>query len=466
MQTYKASYIDRILFNTPNECLKYFSRHHSLIENINRVFSSLCYIFGHWYGYDHCAHVFWNPDFLEVHTLATCDKIHLTLPKEDADIKYPVYAYRMMKLGESLYRFLELIDISGVSEADRPIPQELLEEKIEKILPILKITMSVQGQGLVIPFNHADLNLGVFLLWGIKDNTRKKISIKDPSHLGWLASLYDFLRSLFIREFEIKDTKKTYLPSLYASRWKKAAILFAEIKNLSFLEERMRQIYAPRHDTGSIRAILNQHCTEMSQIVSAEKGRIERFFGSGLMAIFGEHNESYCEAAVSAVSAALSMIDRFDILKPIFLKEIIGRDYEIEYNEHLDIGLSVGIDFGTVLFEYLGGDEHQKFTVIGDHVNMAEFLMTQAGSLSEAVCQRAQLLFSPTVDRLTLPWIDPAKKQCESIYDRTKGRSITVFGISKDDFRYDLFNQCKTDHSGRSWDNAWDGISYPKPYSD
>jgi class 3 adenylate cyclase len=460
------SYIDLILFNTPNECLKFFSRHHSLIENLNRVFSSLCNIFRHWYGYDHCAHVFWNPDFQEIHTLATCDKIHLILPKEDADVKYPVYAYRMMKLGESLNRLSELIGIPDLRKADRPLPQELSEEKLEKILPILKIEIDtpVQGSGLMIPFSHADLNLGVFLLWGKKDNRRKKISTSSPYHLGWLASLYDFLQSVFIREFEIKDIKKTYLPSLYASRWKKAAILFAEIKNFSLLEERMRQVYAPRDDTGRIRAILNQHCTEMSQIVSAEKGRIERFFGSGLMAIFGEHNESYCEATVSAVSAALSMIDRFNELKPIFLKEIIGDDYEIEYNEHLNIGLSVGIDFGTVLFEYLGGDEHQKFTIIGDHVNMAEFLMTEAGSSSNPVCQRAHLLFSSTVDRLTWPWIDPRKKQCESIYDRIKGRSITAFGISKDDFRYELFNQCKSDSSGRSWDSAWEGSSYQKPY--
>ncbi len=460
-----SSYIDRILFNTPNECLKFFSRHHSLIENLNRVFSSLCNIFCYCYGYNYCTHVFLNPDFQEIHTLATSDDIHLVLPKEDADVKYQVYAYRKIKLGESFDQLSEWMDLPNLRKADHPIPKDLSEEFLEKILPTLGILTPVRGHGLVIPFNHdADLNLGMFILWEKRDNQRKRISISSPSHLGWLASLHDFLRSVFIREFEIKDIEKTYLPSLYASRWKKAAILFAEIKNFSLLEERMRQTYAPSEETGIIRAILNQHCSEMSKIVTKENGRIERFFGSGLMAIFGEHNESYCEAAVSTISAGLSMIERFDELKPIFLKQVIGDDYEIEYNEHLNIGLSVGIDFGTVLFEYLGGDEHQKFTVIGDHVDMAEFLMSEAGSFSDPFCQRAHLLFSPTIDRLSLPWIDSRKKQCESIYDRRKGRSVTAYGICKDDFECDLYNQCKSDNSSTSWDSVWKGSSYQRPY--
>jgi len=404
-----------------------------------------------------------NSDFQEVHTLATCDGANLVLMEKD--VEYLVYAYRMMKLGESFNQLSEEVGISDLRKIDRPVPKELLAKNLKKILPILGISSPFRGRGLVIPFNHdTDLNLGMFLLWGKRDSQRKKISISSPPHLGWLASLYDFLRSVFIREFEIKDTQKTYLPSLFASRWKKAAILFAEIKNFSLLEERMRQTFAPSDETEIIRSVLNLHCSEMSNIVSRENGRIERFFGSGLMAIFGEHNEAYSEAAVSAISAGLEMIDKFRDLKPGFLNKIIGDDFEIEYNENLNIGLSVGIDFGTVLFEYLGGYEHQKFTIIGDHVDMAEFLMSEAGSFSDPVCQRTHLLFSPTVDRLTIPWIDPRKKQCESIYDRRKGRSITAFGICKDDFKYELFNQCRLDRSGMSWDSAWEGISHQKPF--
>ena len=464
MQTSNASYIDRILFNTPNECLKFFSRHLSVLENLQVVYSKICESLKFLFLHPNCLHFFINPNDSLVHILIA-NNAHGSLDERD-DRKFPINRYETKSLQKDLIK--QITQLSEVKEAQLsgfPRIKKVQPPEVIDILNMLEIEHE-NNEGLLIPFNLQDLNLGVFLLWGKSDSKREKCAFDSKEINYWLASLYSFLQSLFVREFEIVDPRNTYLPQFRAAQWKKAAILFADIKNFSLLEERMRQTYAPRDDTGSIRAILNRHCNEMSQIVFAEKGRIERFFGSGLMAIFGEHDESYCEAAVSAVYAALSMIDRFNKLKPIFLKEIIGRDYEIEYNEHLDIGLSVGIDFGTVLFEYLGGDEHQKFTVIGDHVNMAEFLMTEAGSLSNPVCQRAQLLFSPTVDRLTLPWIDPAKKQCESIYDRLKGRSITVFGISKDDFKYELFNRCKTDHSGRSWDNAWESIRYPKPYLD
>lgn len=456
------TYIERMCFNAPNECLKFFSRHHSLIENLNRVFSNLCYIFTRLYGYKYCSHIFINPDFQEIHCLSTYDKIHHVLPNEEAAIPYIIHAYKMKKLGNMFKPLLDALNFYEINE-DYPSQKVLSEDKMNEILSIIEINTERKYSGILIPFNYADLKLGFFLLWDY-EKEKGRISIDSHKNKGWLTSLYDILCTWFIREFEIKDIQKTYLPSLYASRWKKAAILFAKINNFSLLERRIRQKYASGDEIGLIRGILNQHCTEMSNIISANQGRIEHFFGSGLMAIFGEHNESYCEAAVKAVASALEMIERFNELKPNFLRKIIGEDYEIEYNEHPDIRFSVGVDFGTVLFEYLGGDEHQKFTVIGDHVDMAEFLMMEAGSSAELVYQRENLLISPTVDRLTLPWIDTMKKQSATVYNGNIGRSVTAYGISKDSFKRESFNRCKMDSSGDSWNDVWNTTGYNKPY--
>ncbi len=123
---------------------------------------------------------------------------------------------------------------------------------------------------------------------------------------------------------------------------------------------------------------------EMSKIVTRSKGRIEQFFGTGLVAIFGEHDEEYSRAAASAVYAAGQMINKFEEMKPNLLKRTVCEDYEIEYNHHVNVNLAIGIDFGTVLFEYLGDDHHQKFTAIGDHVNMAEHLMRSGMRICQA----------------------------------------------------------------------------------
>ena len=47
------------------------------------------------------------------------------------------------------------------------------------------------------------------------------------------------------------------------------------------------------------------------------------------------------------------MINKFEEMKPNLLKRTVCEDYEIEYNHHVNVNLAIGIDFGTVLFEYL-----------------------------------------------------------------------------------------------------------------
>ena len=97
--------------------------------------------------------------------------------------------------------------------------------------------------------------------------------------------------------------------------------------------------------------IINRHCREMSKIVTQFKGRVERFFGTGLMALFGEHDNEYSKAAASAICAATQMMNTFREMKSDLLKQAISDDYEIEYNQHVNVNLAIGIDFGTILFE-------------------------------------------------------------------------------------------------------------------
>jgi class 3 adenylate cyclase len=456
----RSSYLDQILLNTPHECLRHFSRHHSLIENLNHIFSRLCETLCFIYTYPNCLHVFVNPNLQEIDLLSNTEKDPHTFLQ--SSLFYNFYCYKRENLGGSFSIFLKLTHALQRQNVDRPIPECLKIKDLNEILRLLGIDSSATSEGILIPFDHQDLNLGMFILWGECNSKRKKIPFDDIRYLGWLASLYAFLRSQFIREFEILDIKNTYLPSLYASRWKKAAILSADIKNFLPLEERLRQTYARDENTQHVREILNCHCMEMSKLVTKSKGRVERFFGTGLVAIFGEHDEEYSKAAASAVYAATQMVNKFNEMKPNLLKQAVCQDYEIEYNYNVNITLAVGIDFGTVLFEYLGDDHHQKFTAIGDHVNMAEHLMNQASGYSRQGSQYRPILFSPTVDRLTYPWIEPGSKQFEQIYDQRTGLTFPTYGISPDVFDKELFEKCMDEKNHNYWDEVWMGL--PRPY--
>ncbi len=455
-----GSYLDKILFETPHVCLENFSRHHSLIENLNHIFSRLCETLGFIYSYPNCLHIFINPRFQEIDLLSTMQADPYTFREKGRD--YKVYSYKRQNFKSGFPRLLELTHAFQRKITDRTDPELVNVRDLNEILCLLELDPNATSAGILIPFDQQDLNLGMFILWGEADDRRQKAPFDDIRFLGWLASLYSFLRSQFIREFEILDVRNTYLPSLYASRWKKAAILFADIKNFLPLEERLRQTYARNENTQQVREILNHHCMEMSKIVTEAKGRIEHFFGTGLVAIFGEHDEEYSKAAASALYAATRMIQKFEEMKPGLLKQTICTDYEIEYNHHNSVNLAIGIDFGTVLFEYLGDDHHQKFTAIGDHVNMAEHLMNQAAGYTRQGSQYRPILFSPTIDRLTIPWVDPEKKHFEQIYDQRTGLTIPAYGVLPEAFDLDLYKNCLEETGGITWDSVWTNV--PRPY--
>ncbi|HSL42269.1 MAG TPA: adenylate/guanylate cyclase domain-containing protein [Anaerolineales bacterium] len=402
-----------------------------------------------------------NPSLREIDLLTNTQPDYHT--HHEKNLPYKVYSYKRENLREHFFKFTQLTRAFQRQSVDGPTPECVSVEDLNEILHVLKIDSQATSEGILIPFDQQDLNLGMFIVWGDGKSKRKKAPFNDIRYLGWLASLYSFLRNQFIREFEILDVRHTYLPSLYASRWKKAAILFADIKNFLPLEERLRQTYArDETNTRHVREILNRHCMEMSRIVTGSKGRIERFFGTGLLAIFGEHDEEYSRAAASAVYAATQMINKFEEMKPNLLRQTVCEDYEIEYNHHVNVNLAVGIDFGTVLFEYLGDDHHQKFTAVGDHVNMAEHLMNQAAVYGRQGSRYLPILFSPTVERLTIPWIDSDKKQFEKIYDQRTGLTFPTYRIEPDGFDIELFQKCMDDKNGITWNDAWKG--WPRPY--
>jgi class 3 adenylate cyclase len=254
----------------------------------------------------------------------------------------------------------------------------------------------------------------------------------------------------------------TYLPSLYAARWNQAAILVADIKNFTPLTQIVRVIRTSqqeKQDTGVLRRILNEHCREMASIIQEDgRGRIDRFFGAGVMAIFGEHEVNPVKATTTAVYVAAKLVQRFRTLKNRFLEQAFGVGYDTDYSESVNIDLSVGIDFGTVLFDYLGDENHREYTVIGDHVNFAKRLEYEALRVDEAGHLRQPILISPTVERCIRPWIH----QCATcvVRGREMDYACTAHGL----FPQDL-DEAKFMYSWETndWTGSWESTGWSPP---
>ena len=440
-------------------CVKRFHKNQTFISNLEAIFEYLCKKFETLCNYRKSIHVFLNPSlvincsFIEAHLLIASNLRVASDPPE------PRYKRLMLSNDE----FEALAEYAEARHAEKNIPSivELNSDDLTKLLKALRIQDDPGlSTGLLIPFHYGLMNMGIFIIWEQDSQGRGIRHSHDEALRGWVASYYTFLQTFLTREYEIFS--ETYLPSFYSARWAKAAILFADIRNFTPLTEVLRNVYGQSEhpNTRVFGEIMDEHCREMARIIQEKgRGRIDKFLGDGIMAIFGEHEPNPTKAVCRAVAAATQMVKCFAELKSGFLKKAFGGGYDTEYNESVEIELGVGIDYGTVLFEYLGDEQHKEYTAIGDHVNFAQRLESEAARVNErADNANPPILISPTAERCIRPWLKTTHKVI--VHPKGKGRLYRVYGIFPDDFHRSLYEHAE---KYNDWITSWDGVEGGPP---
>ncbi len=109
-------------------------------------------------------------------------------------------------------------------------------------------------------------------------------------------------------------------------------------------------------------ALLNAHMTGLTRVVFAHHGFVDKFVGDLLMAVFGVPSQGP-EDAANAVACAREMIT---------VRRAMNRDAE----HPLEIG--IGLATGEVVAGLMGSDDRANYTVLGNSVNLASRLCSEA----------------------------------------------------------------------------------------
>ncbi|MBN8711204.1 MAG: adenylate/guanylate cyclase domain-containing protein [Verrucomicrobia bacterium] len=151
---------------------------------------------------------------------------------------------------------------------------------------------------------------------------------------------------------EIVDNPDSYLHDLGGQR-REIVALFCDLKGFTSEAESM--------EPAEMVALLNEYFTEMTSVIFAQRGTLDKFMGDALLASWGglrpEDPESMSK---QAVQAALEMKDR--------LREMNSRR-AIHGVSTWESG--TGICLGPAVFGNIGSREKMDPTVIGDTVNLA-----------------------------------------------------------------------------------------------
>ena len=178
-------------------------------------------------------------------------------------------------------------------------------------------------------------------------------------------------------------------------------VFFSDIRGFTPMSETM--------GPDDIATLLNEYFTEMVEIVFEHGGTLDKFMGDAIMALWGapiSHNDD----ADRAIAAA---IDMQGVLPQLNVK------WAAEGRQRVEIG--IGVDYYEVFAGNIGSDRRLEYTVIGDAVNTASRLCSQAGP-GEIILSRR------FYDKLTAP---PAVEELEALELKGKAEKVPVYRVKR-----------------------------------
>lgn len=128
-----------------------------------------------------------------------------------------------------------------------------------------------------------------------------------------------------------------------------ATVLFSDIRSFTTLCE--------THSPNSIFEMLNELFSGFEQIIRGEGGRIDKFIGDAVMAVFLSPGE---KQSLDAVNSACKMMK--------FVREFSN---ERKRNGLFPVDIGIGINSGKVMLGDVGSSLRKDLTIIGDEVNLA-----------------------------------------------------------------------------------------------
>ena len=153
-------------------------------------------------------------------------------------------------------------------------------------------------------------------------------------------------------------------------------VLFSDIRGFSTLAERL-----PARD---IAPIIGRHLEAMAEVVLAHGGTIDKFQGDAVMAVFGapEPQDDHAERALRCAVAMQARQAQLNV-------DGWGSDVPT-------LGVGIGVNTGSVIAGTVGGGGRLEYTVVGDAVNVAQRLQSEAEA-GEIVATATTVAAAPTI---------------------------------------------------------------------
>nr|VFK58883.1 MAG: adenylate cyclase [Candidatus Kentron sp. TC] len=263
------------------------------------------------------------------------------------------------------------------------IVETLLRDRYPCAPMMILVVLGVLGILCIAVFAYSSLNPWLGLLLGFGLSSLWALGSYLWFLVGWHVPVIGAQAGLFTaylgcmgfrlvdeKDFscKVKDLLSRYFGSQVANRFltcaqstrlggerKIVTILFCDIRNFTTIAEHLQP--------EEVVEILNAYFGDVSRAIEEGGGRIDKFIGDAVMAVFGdptdERNHAWQAVRTAREIEALSMKFRDRMAK-----RFIGYDLS-------DFSVGIGINTGPVVIGNIGAEDRMEYTAIGDTVNVA-----------------------------------------------------------------------------------------------
>ncbi|MBC8043891.1 MAG: HAMP domain-containing protein [Rhizobacter sp.] len=185
------------------------------------------------------------------------------------------------------------------------------------------------------------------------------VSVKSNDEIGTLARAFNYMVSEIRQKFYLQSYVSDSTLAVVKRRSDSEDVMHEKVnRTIFFSDVRGFTTFVERVPPEMAVSVINQYLSVQARTIKAMGGDVDKFVGDEVMAIF-----SGADAGLKAIRCALRVQEEIAQLKA-------------KNNFTLDIG--IGINSGYVVEGSIGSDDRKDHTVIGDAVNVAARLCSQA----------------------------------------------------------------------------------------
>jgi adenylate cyclase len=220
-----------------------------------------------------------------------------------------------------------------------------------------------------------------------------RVPVYDGSQIGQLQLGFNAMVAGLAERERIREAFGTYVdPEVAEHILEEGTDLAGEQVEvtLMFIDVRDFTGFAERTPAPEVVAALNRLFEKIVPIIHKHGGRVDKFVGDGLLAVFGAPRR-IPNHADEALGAALEIADG------------------VRSGEAGPLEIGIGVNSGTVVAGNIGGDQRYEFSVIGDAVNVAarvEAATRQTGDQVLVSDRTAKLLRNPPAELVERPGVE------------------------------------------------------------